>query len=96
MSEERQVVGVTLRGRVQGVGMRAWIASAARARGLDGWVRNRRDGSVEAVFAGPPASVGAMIATCRDGPPSAEVTGLREETVTSPDPPKGFEQRATL
>ena len=44
---------VTIRGRVQGVGYRAWVEHEARARDLEGWVRNRRDGSVEALFAGP-------------------------------------------
>jgi acylphosphatase len=67
---------VTIRGRVQGVGYRAWVEHEALRRGLGGWVRNRRDGSVEAVFAGPPDMAAAMVAACRRGPPSAHVEGV--------------------
>jgi acylphosphatase len=69
---------VVVRGRVQGVGFRAWIEYAALDHGLEGWVRNRRDGSVEAVFAGPPAVVAAMVAACRHGPPGARVDAMDE------------------
>src|ERR1700682_1437535 len=62
---------VTIRGRVQGVGYRAWVEHQAMARGLEGWVRNRRDGSVEALFAGPADAVSEMVAVCRRGPASA-------------------------
>ena len=70
---------VTIRGRVQGVGYRYWVEQQARARGLEGWVRNRRDGSVEALFAGPPDLVSGMIALCRRGPASARVDAVEEE-----------------
>jgi acylphosphatase len=70
---------VTIRGRVQGVGYRYWLEQQARARGLEGWVRNRRDGSVEALFAGPPDVVSGMIASCRRGPSSARVDAVEEE-----------------
>ena len=53
---------VTIRGRVQGVGYRAWVEHRAMARDLEGWVRNRRDGSVEALFAGPADVVADMVA----------------------------------
>lgn len=76
MSEQRVIRGVTVRGRVQGVGFRMWIEREARARRLEGWVRNRRDGSVEAVFAGPAAAVDAMLEACRRGPPSARVNAV--------------------
>lgn len=59
---------VTISGRVQGVGFRAWVKRTADDLGVSGWVRNLRDGSVEAVFSGPEAAVSAMIAACRDGP----------------------------
>jgi acylphosphatase len=59
---------VVIRGRVQGVGFRAWTEVTALERGLQGWVRNRRDGSVEALFAGPAAAVAAMVAECHRGP----------------------------
>ena len=69
---------VTVRGRVQGVGFRAWTELAALERGLGGWVRNRRDGSVEALFAGEAVAVEAMLAACRRGPPGARVDVLEE------------------
>ncbi|HMM88130.1 acylphosphatase [Bradyrhizobium sp.] len=74
---------VTIRGRVQGVGYRAWVADEATARGLDGWVRNRRDGSVEALFVGPGDVVSEMIAACRRGPSSARVDAVQDEAATS-------------
>jgi acylphosphatase len=70
---------VTIRGRVQGVGYRAWVEHQAMARGLEGWVRNRRDGSVEALFAGPADVVADMIALSRRGPSSAHVDAVDEE-----------------
>ena len=75
---------VTIRGRVQGVGYRAWVEHEALRRGLDGWVRNRRDGNVEAVLAGPPDAVTAMVAACRRGPPSARVEAV-DARAGSPD-----------
>jgi acylphosphatase len=73
---------VTIRGRVQGVGYRAWVEDEATARNLEGWVRNRRDGRVEAVFAGTEDVVSEMIASCRRGPPSARVEAVREDAGT--------------
>jgi acylphosphatase len=70
---------VTIRGRVQGVGYRYWVEQHARARDLEGWVRNRRDGSVEALFAGPADVVSGMVALCRRGPPPARVVSVTEE-----------------
>ena len=67
---------VVVRGRVQGVGYRAWIEDTAILNGLDGWVRNRRDGTVEAVFAGPATAVDGMIEACRRGPESAHVEAV--------------------
>jgi acylphosphatase len=75
---------VTVRGRVQGVGYRAWVEDEATARHLEGWVRNRRDGSVEAVFSGPEDVVSAMIASCRRGPSSARVDAVQDEAA-NPD-----------
>jgi acylphosphatase len=69
-------VRVRIEGRVQGVGFRYWTADTANALGLRGWVRNRRDGSVEAVFAGRAALVAEMIRHCRDGPVLAMVTSV--------------------
>jgi acylphosphatase len=74
---------VTIRGRVQGVGFRYWVEQEARARGLKGWVRNRRDGSVEALFSGPAEVVSEMIALSRRGPPSARVEAVQEEPASA-------------
>jgi len=73
----------TIRGRVQGVGYRYWVEQQAMARGLEGWVRNRRDGSVEALFAGPADVVADMIALCRQGPSSARVDAVQEEPASA-------------
>jgi acylphosphatase len=73
---ERALRHVIVSGRVQGCGYRAWTERQARTRGLEGWVRNRRDGTVEAVFCGPAAVVEAMIAACHRGPALAGVTGV--------------------
>jgi acylphosphatase len=81
MSDE--IRHVTIRGRVQGVGYRAWVEHRARAHALEGWVRNRRDGSVEAVFAGRANVVADMVASCRRGPSSARVDAVQEEPAAS-------------
>jgi acylphosphatase len=70
---------LTISGQVQGVGFRYALADEARARNLRGWVRNRRDGSVEAVIAGSEADVEAVIAWARRGPPAARVTRVAVE-----------------
>jgi acylphosphatase len=70
---------VTIRGRVQGVGYRAWVEHQAEARGLEGWVRNRTDGSVEALLSGPQDVVADVVASCRRGPSSARVDAVVEE-----------------
>jgi acylphosphatase len=66
-------VRAVISGRVQGVWFRGWTIQEANARGLDGWVRNRRDSSVEAVFEGEDAAVDDMLRACHDGPPAARV-----------------------
>jgi len=75
----RTILLVTVRGRVQGVGYRAWVEYQAELSSLEGWVRNRRDGSVEALFAGPVGVVADLVALCRRGPPSARVTEVLTE-----------------
>lgn len=67
---------VVVRGLVQGVGYRAFVEHEAHRRGLYGWVRNRRDGSVEAVFAGSREAVEAMIEACRRGSYAARVDAI--------------------
>ncbi len=75
---------VVIEGRVQGVWFRAWTVEAATERGLDGWVRNRRDGTVEALFAGPAEKVAGMVAACHDGPPHAHVTAVHSHAAEKP------------
>jgi acylphosphatase len=70
---------VTIRGRVQGVGYRYWVEQQAMAHALEGWVRNRRDGSVEALFAGPADAVVELISRCRRGPSTARVEAVAQE-----------------
>ena len=67
---------IGVRGRVQGVGFRAFVEHEALKRGLGGWVRNRRDGTVEAVFSGEAAAVAAAVEACRRGPMSGRVDAL--------------------
>ena len=76
MSEGAAIRRVIVHGRVQGVGFRAWVAQTAMARNLAGWVRNCRDGSVEALFVGPADAVEAMIEACHQGPLLARVSSL--------------------
>jgi acylphosphatase len=76
---ERRVVRLVVSGRVQGVGFRAFVEDEATLHGLDGWVRNRRDGTVEALIAGPVDPVDTMIEAVRRGPPSAKVDAVRVE-----------------
>jgi acylphosphatase len=83
---------VSVRGRVQGVFFRAATRQRARALGVDGWVRNRPDGSVEAVFEGAPEAVEAAVAFCRSGPPGARVLDV-EVTREEPQGEPGFSVR---
>jgi acylphosphatase len=64
---------VTVQGWVQGVGFRYAVVRAAQSRGVAGWVRNRPDGSVEAVFEGKADAVESLVRVCRVGPRGAEV-----------------------
>lgn len=89
-------VRVVIRGRVQGVWFRAWTESVARDLCLDGWVRNRSDGTVEAVFAGPVPVIDRMINNCREGPPAAEVEAVEQEPIDAePLIGTGFRKKPT-
>jgi acylphosphatase len=70
----KRTVQVRIVGHVQGVGYRAWTEWEANELGLDGWVRNRCDGTVEAVFSGGAEAVAEMLRRCETGPPAARVT----------------------
>lgn len=80
---------VVISGRVQGVWFRAWTEQQANRRGLDGWVRNCRNGTVEALFSGPAADLKAMLDDCSEGPPGANVTNV-ESRPDQPPGSKGF------
>lgn len=90
-----KAVRVRIAGRVQGVWFRGWTVQRAMELKLDGWVRNRSDGSVEALFAGPANVVETMLQQCWEGPPSARVTDVRTEPAEVP-PRRGFFAVATL
>ncbi len=83
-------------GVVQGVGYRAWMARRAAELGVSGWVRNRGDGSVEAMVYGDTASVEELLRACRMGPPGASVTLIHEELADPPDDEPGFRALPTL
>lgn len=82
-------VHVIVRGKVQSVGFRAYTEMQARALRLDGWVRNRRNGSVEALFSGEAALIERMLIALRVGPPHSAVTNVRSEPSDETVPP-GF------
>ena len=86
---DRRCVRVRIEGLVQGVGYRAWVERTAIGLGLDGWVRNRRDGGVEAVFGGARADVDVILAGCHQGPRGAEVSMVKVLDELD-DVPQGF------
>jgi acylphosphatase len=85
-----KAVRVEIEGMVQGVAFRAWTERMAEWLKLTGWVRNRRDGSVEALFCGPDEAVDRMLLLCREGPPAARVSDVREEPFSG-EPPLSFQ-----
>lgn len=94
-NENRVAIRVRIHGKVQGVWYRGWTEEQAKQLGLYGWVRNRQDGTVEALFIGAQSVVNEMLAHCNDGPPAAQVT----EIVTEPAQgiaPNRFEVKPTV
>ena len=85
-----------IHGRVQGVGFRYSMLREARRIGVTGWVRNRRDGSVEALIQGKPEQVAAMVAWSKQGPPGAQVSDVSVANADGEPALSGFEQWATL
>lgn len=101
MTESSKSVRLVVSGRVQGVGYRHWFAGEASARELRGWVRNRSDGTVEALLAGSLRAVDSMIEACRSGPPDAAVASVEvfqpdAAALSSVQQTMGFTTRATL
>ncbi len=92
---ERHARRLVVHGRVQGVGFRYGLCGQAQRLGLAGWVRNRHDGTVEAVVAGPAADVQALVDWARRGPPAARVDRLDLEPAPEPADADGFEMRPT-
>jgi acylphosphatase len=94
MTSAEKIVRVTIGGDVQGVGYRAWMERKARAAGVRGWVRNRSNGDVEALFAGPPDAVEALCAACWRGPAQACVDKMEvvEADPATLGPVPGFRQ----
>lgn len=91
---DRIAVRLVIRGRVQGVGYRWWARGEALRLNLDGWVRNRADGSVELLAAGPALAVAHLADLCRRGPPDAGVAAV-ERFEAEDEGLAGFEQRPT-
>jgi len=93
MSKTR-TVQLTIQGRVQGVGYRAWTVKTAQKLGLAGWVRNLASGEVEVLAHGTTAAVQSLIDACHKGPTFAHVKAVAVSEAESPaDSPKGFAQR---
>jgi acylphosphatase len=86
---------LAITGRVQGVGYRDWAVATGQRLGLSGWVRNRADGSVEALIGGDDDAVGRMIEACRCGPTLARVDAVDVEPVDLDVVPSGFTRRPT-
>lgn len=89
-----KAVRLIVQGRVQGVGYRWWTRETARGLGLDGWVRNLTDGSVEILAIGGAQAVDQLVARCHEGPAAARVSAVTVEPAKD-DGSRGFEQRAT-
>ena len=85
---------LTVHGRVQGVFYRGWTRETATGLGLRGWVRNRRDGTVEILAIGPAAAIDTLTERCREGPPAARVSSIDVEAAEA-EAVSGFETRPT-
>lgn len=91
----QKTIHAIISGRVQGVSYRAWTVQTASILRLDGWVRNRADGTVEAVFSGDGETITKMLEACHKGPPAARVTDIHTKEI-SDIPEKGFRHLPTV
>lgn len=97
MSDKQHItVWVEIEGLVQGVAFRDWTQRTAAGLRLTGWVRNRRSGKVEALFAGPEVAVDKMVELCWQGPPAARVSAVRANRLEVPERPASFQIQPTL
>lgn len=88
-----KIVRAIVTGKVQGVWFRAWTVKEAQKRNLRGWVQNLSDGSVEALLAGDPTMVEAMVKACHQGPPLAKVSNVAVRDASGEAVPDNFAQR---
>lgn len=95
MSDDTTTMRMRISGSVQGVGFRAFAVAAAGARSLDGWVRNRSDGTVEILVSGPTTAIEEFVGVCVRGPEGARVTNI-EMGPADMLGTSGFSQRPTL
>jgi len=91
----RETMHLRIKGRVQGVGYRAWTAQRAKKLGLTGWVRNLTDGTVECMIQGPRTDLETMVAACHAGPPLARVTEVNSTGIADSETFETFQQRPT-
>jgi len=84
-TEPREIKRLMIRGVVQKIGFRVWAERKALGLGLKGWIRNRLDGAVEVLVAGPPSAVAQLIEHCQDGPPLARVVSIEIEEASPLD-----------
>ncbi len=89
-------IHVVIHGRVQGVGFRAWMSERANELGLQGWVRNRNEGSLEALLRGDEDALEELLGECEYGPPEAEVDDIAIQESMSDDIDDGFYTRSTV
>lgn len=94
-AEDTKTVRVRISGRVQGVWFRDWTARNAASLQLTGWVRNLRDGGVEALFSGPSGAVDDMLRRCDSGPPSSQVDKVEAKRCDNQQLSKGFRIRTS-
>ena len=95
MTEDITSLKVHVHGIVQGVGFRDFLANSAAAQKLDGWVRNRADGTVEALVSGPTKAVEIFVSHATQGPPGAKITAVDLHN-SEPPQEKGFNRRPSL